>query len=412
MKQGHLSDFFEGVGVKRLAVVDTISPQSNQHEVTGSKPLLRILGDEDRKDANRFHATYLWLGGEQDGIAESGFLSWYDSRRNQLRRSAEWRLYYQSNPVTLLMRPGNTLFVARRKTDHLLFIVVPEDSTIESQLLWLFGITDQLSLEFVPQEITPDNDAALDFTTRFILDELGIEYEDPDANSLDTIVDRFGLSFPSTREFSNLARLTLPGVQPVDCPDTALVAWLAHEEAMFRRLERRVIAARLEAGFGGGAGLDVDGFLAFSLQVQNRRKSRMGLAFENHLAALFDAHGLRYEKQVKTEQGNTADFLFPGAAAYHDATYLSGNLTMLAAKSTCKERWRQVLPEAARIWPKHLVTLEPAITSTQTDQMHAARLQLIVPAGIQETYQPAQRNWLWSLTDFIQSAMERQRKIT
>ena len=29
-------------------------------------------------------------------------------------------------------------------------------------------------------------------------------------------------------------------------PDAALVAWLGHEEALFRRLERRIVAARIE----------------------------------------------------------------------------------------------------------------------------------------------------------------------
>lgn len=186
------------------------------------------------------------------------------------------------------------------------------------------------------------------------------------------------------------------------------MAWLAHEEALFRRLERRAVMERLEQGFGAGDTLDVDGFLRFSLQVQNRRKSRMGRAFENHLEAVFRALGISFEAQAVTEQRNTADFLFPSRNAYHDLAFPEDRLTMLAAKSTCKERWRQVMPEARRIWPKHLVTIEPAISSAQTDQMQAERVQLVVPAAIQESYTSPQQSWLLSLADFARLVRQRE----
>jgi hypothetical protein len=81
---------------------------------------------------------------------------------------------------------------------------------------------------------------------------------------------------------------------------------------------------------------------------------------------------------------------------------------MLAAKASCKERWRQILPEARRIWPKHLLTLEPAISPAQTEQMAEERVQLVVPERIHESYQPDQRVSLWRLRDFI--ALVRQRE--
>lgn len=209
------------------------------------------------------------------------------------------------------------------------------------------------------------------------------------------------MTFPSTRVFSDLARLTLPGIDARDDPDSALMAWLDHEEAMFRRLERRIVGDRVARGFGSGDAVDVDGFIRYSLQVQNRRKSRIGRSFEHQLEAVFRAVQVPFEAQAITEQGNTADFLFPGVAAYADDGFSPTRLTLLAAKSTCKDRWRQVLAEARRIWPKHLVTLEPSISVAQTDQMQAERLQLVLPSGIHASYQPAQRTWLMSLAGFI-----------
>ncbi len=75
---------------------------------------------------------------------------------------------------------------------------------------------------------------------------------------------------------------------------------------------------------------------------------------------------------------------------------------MLAAKSVCKERWRQILPEADRIGAKHLVTLEPGISAAQTDQMMAHAVQLIVPQSLQPSYTSDQSEWLWSLDRFVQ----------
>ncbi len=405
MKRGHLSEYFDGVAVKTLSVVDATPSRSNQHEVGTTEAMRRFLGES----RNQFDVTYLWLAGEQESVAETGWATHYDSRRNQPHRRPEWRLYYPSNPVTEMMNADDTLFVAKRPGNDLLFIVTPAGSTIQNQLLWLFGFESEPVLRFAIQDYEADGDAELDFTARLILDEIGIEFEDPDANSLDRIIERFGTTFPTTREFSDLARLTLPNVDARDDPDAALMAWLAHEEAMFRRLERRVVSVRLEQGFVVGNDVDVDGFLQFSLQVQNRRKSRMGRAFENHLAAVFRALDLRFEAQALTEQGNTADFLFPGVKAYHDPAFPKERLTFLAAKSTCKDRWRQILPEAQLIWPKHLITLEPAISPGQTEQMRGEGVQLVVPRSMQDSYQLDQRSWLVNLSDFVDLVRRRER---
>lgn len=404
MRRGHLSEYFDGVGVKTLSAVDTTPSTSNQHEVGTTKHMRRFLGNERR----RFNVKYVWLGGEQESLTELDIATHYDTREKQPHRRPEWRLYYPSNSVTEAMKEGDTLFLAKRPGDDLLFIVTPHGATIQNQLLWLFGFDSQPDLRFQSQEFAGSGDAELDFTARLILDELGIEFEDPDANSLDTIIDRFGTTFPKTVEFSDLARITLPQIDALADPDAALIAWISHEEALFRRLERRVVAGRVEEGFGSGDSLDIESFLSFSLQVQNRRKSRMGRAFENHLAAVFRAFRLQFEPQAVTEHGNTVDFLFPGAAQYRDATYPDEALTMLAAKSTCKDRWRQVLPEARRIWPKHLVTLEPAISSAQTEQMTVERLKLVVPAAVQESYTADQRRDLLTLRQFIELVLDQE----
>lgn len=403
MNKGLLSEYFDGVGVKRLSAVDANPARSNQHEVGTTPEMRAFLGERHQE---KYEANYIWLGDEQEGISHADFATHYDTRLNQPARRPEWRLYYSYNPVTELMREGDTLFLAKRPGSILLFIVVPAGSTVEKQLLWLFGFDSQPALRFAAQQYSGDNDSTLDFAARFVLDELGIEFEDPNANSLDSIIERFGFEFPKTKEFSALARLTLPDVSAEDAPDLALVAWLDHEEAMFRRLERRIVSARIQQGFVGAEGADVDGFLSFSLSVQNRRKSRMGQSFEHHLAAVFDASEVEYVKGGRTERNNKPDFLFPGQAAYAARDFPANRLSMLAAKSICKERWRQILPEADRIQVKHLVTLEPSISTAQTDQMQSHEVQLIVPTSIQPSYSNEQCGWLWSVERFVNHVRE------
>ena len=187
------------------------------------------------------------------------------------------------------------------------------------------------------------------------------------------------------------------------------MAWVEQEELLFRRLERRIVAERLKAGFNSDdEAVDVDGFMDFSLSVQNRRKARAGQSLENHLEELFKARSIRHQRGVETENKNKPDFIFPGQAEYKDDTFPTASLTMLGAKSTLKDRWRQVLAEARRIENKHLVTLEPGISEQQTTQMQAEKLQLIVPASIQATYRQRQRDWLLKLEDFVKLVESRQ----
>lgn len=177
---------------------------------------------------------------------------------------------------------------------------------------------------------------------------------------------------------------------------------------MFRRLERRIVAERIGGGFQARDGADVDGFLSFSLSVQNRRKSRAGHALEHHLEAIFTTHAIQHARGAETENRNKPDFLFPGQNEYRDLDFPASHLTMLGAKSSLKDRWRQVLSEAERIDRKHLLTLEPGISENQTTEMQAKNLQLVVPRDLHSTFRNSQKGWLMDLAGFLSLVKERQ----
>lgn len=107
MKQGYLADYFEGAAVKTLSMVDATPSGSNQHEIGTTKTMREeFLGMEKIK----FDATYIWLDDNEQAISHDGFATHYDSRENNPKRPAEWRLYYTGNPVTELMSAGDFLF--------------------------------------------------------------------------------------------------------------------------------------------------------------------------------------------------------------------------------------------------------------------------------------------------------------
>ncbi len=405
MKRGHLSDYFSGVVVKRLSAVETAPSVSNQHEFNGSGDLKTLMGEADRKN---ILVRFIWIAEEQAATeAFDGFLSWYDARRNHPTRS-EYRLYYQTNPVTELMAEGDTLFLALRKDGTGLVVVTPSDGTMFNQLMWLFGITPTGHEEFEFSPVRENQDAELDFAARNILEALGIEPEEQEVDLLDGLIQPFGKAMPKASELSKLARESIGFDAVCDDPDWQLLQWMERETQLFRRIERLIVADRIASGFGALGREDVDGFISFSLSVQNRRKSRAGLALESHVEALLLHNSVGFTRGAKTENGNRPDFLFPSVTAYHDPDFPTERLLMLGAKSTLKERWRQVLSEASRIENKHLLTLEPGISQSQTDEMRAKSLQLVVPKSLHTSYRETQQEWLMDIAGFLQLAKSLQ----
>jgi hypothetical protein len=407
-KRGHLSDFFDGYAVKRLTAVEVDPKRSSQHEFQGIQDLRRILGTPATKVS--YKTRFIWIDDAERSLAVDGYMTWSDVRRNNQDRSAEYHLYYSSESEEIVHKAsaGDLLMICRQKNGDLIAIITPAGSNSEQQLSWLFDFKVQDEAGAVVRSIDKEHNRELGFGARFILEQLGIEIDQAEGDLLTLILKEFGADFPSTSEFSDFARKSLKDVSPADDPDEALLIWVDLEERMFRALEKHIISERLRWGFHDSDGIDVDGFIKFSLSVQNRRKSRAGYALENHLEAIFKTFNINYKRGAKTEQKKKPDFIFPGEIEYASSKFPAEKLSILGAKFSCKDRWRQVLSEAARIENKHLLTLEPAISQNQTDEMKADKLQLVVPTQLHDSYTSDQQKWLFSLKDFIELILEKQ----
>ena len=80
----------------------------------------------------------------------------------------------------------------------------------------------------------------------------------------------------------------------------------------------------------------------------NRRKSRAGRSLENHFDHLLKRAQIPHVIRPADVDGKP-DIIIPSVEAYKDNRYPNNRLFMVGVKTTCKDRWRQVLNEAKRI---------------------------------------------------------------
>lgn len=402
MKKGYLSSYFSGVGVKRLTASEVDPEVSNQHEFQGIKSFVQFLGSNRKKD---IPTHFIWMD-DEDEIHLHSFTTWSDVREKKEDRDPEHRLYYrkEAEEVVYKSQPNDSLIICDINHKELLVLICPQGSSIESQLLWLFGLSKDINQPEI-KIYDRNDDKKLSLASKFILEKIGIEIHEIDNNYLDLILKKFKGGFPSTKDFSKFARSTYSNISPINDPDEALVKWIEREELLFKTFEEHLVSKMLEQGFD-----DVESFISYSLSVQNRRKSRMGYALENHLRKIFNEFDIHFSYNAITENKSRPDFIFPSIENYHGKDYPKQCLTMLGVKSSCKDRWRQVLSEADKINEKHLFTLEPSISENQTEEMKTNNVQLVLPQSIHSTYANSQQDKLLSLAEFIDLVLTKQKK--
>lgn len=183
-------------------------------------------------------------------------------------------------------------------------------------------------------------------------------------------------------------------------PDVRLLSRRKCEYEVFLSVEEAVYLPRIMAGFNS-----VDGFLGLAQTILQSRKTRSGNSLELHAREIMTEEGLRagidFSHKAVIDQNRRPDFLFPSKAAYDDASFPDTHLRMLAAKTTCKDRWRQILNEAGRIRTKHLLTLQEGVSEGQFREMQESGVRLVVPVGLHEAYPDAVRPHLVSLESFL-----------
>lgn len=231
--------------------------------------------------------------------------------------------------------------------------------------------------------------------------EFGREFAETESECIDRYFREFAAvvdSFPSGKDFSAKTRKAL-----IDCmehyvsqsADKKLIKAIESEYTLFRLIERRLCEPQIHRMFA-----TVDDFLKTAASIMNRRKSRAGRSFENHVAYILRDAKIPFDIQPAID--GKPDIVIPSVNAYHDSNYPIDRLFILGLKTTCKDRWRQVLNEGRRVQRKHLMTLQRGISANQLGEMVAADVSLIVPKALHRDYPSDSKMELLEVDSFIE----------
>jgi hypothetical protein len=205
-------------------------------------------------------------------------------------------------------------------------------------------------------------------------------------------------TFPSCQQVIEKA-LAVKAFSSLDV-DSRLLKRRDCEYKIFQCLEQAIELPRILKGF-----TSIVEFLSVAHTISQRRKSRSGRSLELHVRAILLEQGFRenhdFELQPESDPGKTPDFLFPSEMDYKNPEFPADKLRLLAVKTTCKDRWRQVCQEAHRIPRKHLLTLQEGVSENQFREMRESGIQLVVPVPLLSKFPNSIRSQIQSLSEFL-----------
>lgn len=220
-------------------------------------------------------------------------------------------------------------------------------------------------------------------------------------------LDKIGPDFPDTETLAKQAQMICRDLYPelLDDPDDTILRLVKIEYSLFRFIEKEKYGSLIKEPFSS-----LDDLLSISLVINNRRKSRAGKSLEHHLSYILKESGVNFTCGDVTEEQKRPDFLFPGIESYRDPGFPSDRLFFLGSKTTCKDRWRQVINEADRIKRKHLFTLQQGFTSAQLREMESEGIVPVIPKKYHKDCKEIDRERLMSLKQFIDLVKQSQGK--
>jgi len=187
------------------------------------------------------------------------------------------------------------------------------------------------------------------------------------------------------------------------------------EFTLYRRYELRRRAAELVALLTGKGDLvtaivnhfpDIDRVF---LSASQQRKTRAGRSFEHHISASLDAGRVRFVEQA-VAGGRRPDFVMPDLETLNSRHRLPNAALVLAAKTTLRERWKQVSSERLNC-DVYLATVDDRVAAASISEMAEAGIRLVVPESLKassETDYRLQANVI-SFREFFDLEIKRDR---
>lgn len=151
----------------------------------------------------------------------------------------------------------------------------------------------------------------------------------------------------------------------------------------YKRYELRRRAAELVSLLAGSGDLVTAVVRRFPeidrifLSASQQRKTRAGRSFEHHITASLKAGHIRFVEQAVTG-GRRPDFVMPDLPVLRSRKRAHGDALVVAAKTTLRERWKQVTSEKLNC-DVFLATVDDRVARTSIQEMADAGIRLVVP---------------------------------
>lgn len=123
---------------------------------------------------------------------------------------------------------------------------------------------------------------------------------------------------------------------------------------------------------------------ALFLSASQQRKSRAGASFELQIEELLRNGRVPYERQVVLEAKKRPDFVMPGKSLLRSERRNKEDVLILSAKTTLKERWKQVQRELTNC-DFFLATVDENVAGNAIEDMRALGVALVVPESLKDS---------------------------
>ena len=123
---------------------------------------------------------------------------------------------------------------------------------------------------------------------------------------------------------------------------------------------------------------------ALMLSASQQRKSRAGYSYEHHIEAMLLGGSIPHEKQVVIASRKRPDFVLPSLAFVDSNTEDAGTGLILSAKTTLRERWKQVEREKGDR-QLFLTTVDENIAGSTIEDMASIGVCLVIPESLRKS---------------------------
>ncbi len=322
--------------------------------------------------------VFIKIKWQNDFETDSRFIYYGVGTRNEYRLTRFGRGF----PFLHEDNIGDLLVIAKKANKYYEAFVLSSDEDIE-EFFNAFGISSTETNRILPKSTKLTEEEKL----RFLFQQF---------------IERLTVDFPPTIELATGARkiffeaFGLTQKTVLNKPDNEILNWIATEFELFKAIENDRYNKIIRNPFP-----TVDALIKTANTILNRRKSRAGKSLEHHLSEVFNIWKLSFTSQAVTEGNKRPDFIFPSIETYFTEPVGSKKLVFLGAKTTCKDRWRQIVGEADRIPNKHLFTLQQGISRNQLREMKSAGVTLVVPKPYLTSFPKEHREDIWTLGKFV-----------